>query len=137
MASESEFVDVWLCRFPSKQHADSYFEETYGDDDEMRPISPFAADMGQLFYDHDVMERGAFYDPPISDVSAAIAPHSYSTSYLAEVNAAFRSKPFVPFNFVLLFWDQEIEHPASIAKPEHVLHYLGRFKSTRPAKPTA
>ena len=49
VAKEFEVVDVWLCRFPSEEAADRYFEETYDEDDDDRPISQFAADMGERF----------------------------------------------------------------------------------------
>jgi hypothetical protein len=135
MAEEFEVVDVWLCRFPSEAAADTYFEETYGDDD--RLISQFGADMGERFYDHDFIERGAFYDPPITSVADAVAAHSYSSSYLAEVIDAFHSKPCVPFKTVLLVWNREIERPASVAHPERALDYLGRFECDLAAGPAA
>ena len=137
MAKEFDVVDIWLCRFPSEEAADAYFEETYDEDDDDRPISGFAADMGERFYDHDFMERGDFHHPPVSDVSEAVAPHSFSSSYLAEVVAAFRSKPLAQFNAVLLVWNREIEHPVSVAEPGRTLHYLGRFKCDPAAEPTA
>ena len=135
MAKEFEIVDVWLCCFPSADAADAYFDETYDDDD--RPISAFAADMGEGFYDHDFMERGEFHNPPISDVTAAIAPHSFSSSYLSRVIEASRSKPFAPFNTVLLVWNREIERPTSVARPGRALRYLGRFESDPSAEPAA
>lgn len=135
MAEEFKVVDVWLCRFASTEAADAYFAESYDDDDS--PISPFAADMGERFYDHDFMERGAFCNPPTDDVAAVVAPHSFSSSYLAEVVAAFRAKPFAPFNAVLLVWNREIEHPTSVDGPDRTLHYLGRFRSDPTRGPAA
>jgi hypothetical protein len=127
VAEEFGVVDVWLCRFASAEAADAYFEETYEEDDDGRPISPFAADMGERFYDHDFVERGDFHDPPINDVAGAVARHSFSSSYLAAVVEAFRAKPVAPFNMVLLVWNREIERPVSVAQPGRTLHYLGRF----------
>ena len=115
MAEEFQVVDVWLCRFPSAEAADAYFEETYEDDD--RPISQFAADMSEQFYDHDFMECGDFYDPPVNDVTKSVALHSFSSSYLTEAVEAFRSNPFTPFNLVLMLWNREIEHPVLLAHP--------------------
>ena len=126
MFKESE-VDVWLCCFASEAAVEAYFDESYEDDD--HPISKFAADMGESYYDHDYMELGDFRDPPISDIKVALSHHSYSSSYLAEVVAAFSANPFNPFNSMLLMWNHEIERPVSIARPEYTLHYLGRFKS--------
>lgn len=127
MADEFEIIDVWLCRFPSKADADAYFEENYDEVDDECPISPFAADMDQVSYDHDFMERGEFHDPPMNDAGEAIAPSSFSSSYHAAVVQAFRLRPFAPFNCVLLVWNREIEKPISVDKPGRTLHYLGRF----------
>ena len=127
MAEEFEIVDVWLCRFPSEASADAYFAETYGDHDDDHPISLFASDMGEWFYDHDFMEQGDFHDPPVYDVAKAVASHSFSSSYLADVVEAFRSNPFAPFNMVFMMYDREIERPVSVYRPDRTLHYLGRF----------
>src|SRR5215203_243105 len=105
MPKEFEVVDVWLCRFPSAEAADAYFDEAYDEDDDDRPISQFASDMGERFYDHDFVERGEFHDPPVGDVATALAAHSFSSSYLSKVVEASRSKPFAPFNSVLLVWN--------------------------------
>ena len=136
MTKEFQVVDVWLCRFPSVEAVDAYFEETYDEENYDRPISQFAADMGERFYDHDYIERGDFHEPPVSDVARVVALHSFSSSYLSQVVEAFRLKPFAPFNTVLLVWNREIAHPVSIAKPGRTLHYLGRFSSD-PAAGTA
>jgi hypothetical protein len=147
MAAEFEVVDVWVCCFPSAEAAAAYFEETYdeGDEDddseeddeeaEARSISQFAADAGERYYNHDFMERGAFHDPPIADIAAAVSPHSFSSSYLSEVVEAFRANPSAPFNCVLLVWNREIEYPVSIATPAATLHYLGRFRCNPSAPP--
>lgn len=136
MAEEFNFVDVWLCRFASEEAADAYFEETY-DEDDNRPISQFAADMGERFYDHDFIERGDFYDPPVNDVTKAVALHSFSSSYLTEVVEALASNPFAPFNLVLMVWNREVEHPVSVDQPGQRLHYVGRFACNPEAESAA
>jgi hypothetical protein len=50
MAAEFRIVDIWVGSFPSRAAFEGYLRETYGDDDDT-PISKFAADMGQTFYD--------------------------------------------------------------------------------------
>jgi len=119
MAEEFEIVDIWLCRFPSVTAADAYFAKTYGDDD--RPISQFAADMGERFYDHDFMEQGRFHDPPVNDLAKAVARHSFSSSYSAEVVEGFRLNPFAPFNIVLMMCNREIERQCRL------LSQIGRY----------
>lgn len=120
-------VDVWVGRFPSREAADACFAETYaeGDDDDP-PISSFAADMGEVFYDHDFVER-AYLDPSATDFAAALAPHSWSSSYLAAAAAAFAADPLLPFDTLLCVWNREIGHPVSVERPGVTLRYLGRF----------
>ncbi len=134
MAQEFENLDIWLCRFPSAKAADAYFKERHSG---TRPISQFAADMGERFYDHDFMERGDFFDPPTHQVAAVIAEHSFSSSYLSEVVEAFRTNPSEPFNMVLLVWNREIERPVSVSGKELSLHYLGRFRCNPKASSAA
>ena len=128
-----EVVDLWVGRFPSAEAADAYFEETYSEDEDEqgraieRPISPFAADMGETFYDHDFMER-EFHEPPQTDLAAALARHSFSASYVAQAVAAAGPDLPTPFNLVLLVFGREIARPVSVQAPTYSLAYVGRFE---------
>ncbi len=124
VAKEFEIIDVWVGRFSSSELANAYFDETYDDDD--RPISEFAADMGESFYDHDFMER-AFHDQASDDFAKALAAHSFSSSYLSAATEAFELHPLKPFNLVLTVCNEEIERPVSVSKSGVMLQYLGRF----------
>lgn len=127
-----EVVDLWVGRFGSAEAADAYFEETYSDDEDEqgrvieRPISPFAADMGATFYDHDFLER-EYHDPPLADLAAALARHSFATSYVAQAVAAAGPDLQTPFDLVLLVFGREIEKPVSVKAPTYSLAYVGRF----------
>jgi hypothetical protein len=124
VAVEFEVVDVWVGQFPSEKAADSYFAETYS---RRRPISQFAADMAERFYDHDFVER-EFLPEGISDLSHALAGHSFSSSYLADVIAAASGADLpAALNTVLLVWGREIEAPVSVRTPHMSLVYIGRF----------
>ena len=51
----------WVGRFPSEQSAADYFAEVWDEDDEDRehtPLSAFARDQGEKWYDHDFLEYG-------------------------------------------------------------------------------
>ena len=140
VTSAWEVVDLWVGRFGSAEAADAYFEETYGDDEDEqgrvieRPISPFAADMGETFYDHDFVER-EFHDPPATDLAAALARHSFSASYVAHAVAAAGPDPPTPFDLVLLVFGREIERPVSVEARTHSLAYVGRFACDPKAPP--
>jgi hypothetical protein len=133
VAVEFEVVDVWLGQFASEKAANNYFEETYS---KRRPISRFAADMAERFYDHDFVER-EYHPEGISDLSQALAGHSFSASYLANViEAASRVDLPAPLNTVLLVWGREIEAPVSVRTPRMSLVYIGRFDCD-PSAPNA
>jgi hypothetical protein len=139
VADEFEVVDVWVGQFPSEEAADDYFEETYADpeDGEEQPISQFAADMGESFYDHDFVER-EFHPQGISDLSKALAGHSFSSSYSENViEAASRADVPEPIDTVLLVWGGEIEAPVSVRTPAMSLVYIGRFDCDPNAPATA
>jgi WD40 repeat protein len=44
---------IWVGTIPKKSQFNAYMKETYVEDDYETPISPFCADMGSSFYDHD------------------------------------------------------------------------------------
>ena len=125
--NEGEVVDLWLGRCPSAEAVDRYFQETYSDDDIETPISEFAADMGLIFYDHDLMERG-FRDTPTASVAEALAGHSFSSSYVLAAADVLTAKQLPMFNVVVLVWGCEIERPRSVARPPLFLDYVGRFR---------
>ena len=87
MAIEYEIVSAWVGVFPSSEDLDSYLDETYSDDDS-EPISSFAADQGEAFYDHDFLEFS--FSDPSSDPVALLKGHSFSRSYGAAFAASFR-----------------------------------------------
>lgn len=115
---------------PQREAADNYFEGSYTRNRwraRRQPISRFAVDMAELFYDHDFVER-EFHPQGISDLSDALAGHSFSSSYVANVfEAASRADLPEPLNTVLLVWGREIEAPVSVRTPIMSLVYLGRF----------
>jgi hypothetical protein len=88
MAKEFEVVDIWVGLFPSKERLERYFSETYSGDDDGTPISEFARDMGQWFYDHDFLEKG-FHPEPTSDFRSLIECYSFSTSYFEAASPEF------------------------------------------------
>ncbi len=46
---------IWVAQFKSEKALEKYMDEMYDEDDEEAPISPFAADQGETFYDHDLV----------------------------------------------------------------------------------
>ncbi len=123
MAKEFETVAIWLGRFPSEKKLEKYMAERYSDDD-AKPISAFAADQGQVFYDHDFLEFGF---RRASSARELLRGASFSTSYLGHVEAAWHSQDLSGVNTVILVWNSEIESPRSVHSREYDLTYLGTF----------
>ena len=127
MSEKWDVVDVWVCRFPSEEAVEVYFEETYGQEEDV-PISAFAADMGHWYYDHDFVYR-EFHDPPAQALEEALERCPQLEGVHPQLLEAFRASPLSPFNLFLVAFGREIEEPKSIELPDRNLHYLGRFEN--------
>jgi hypothetical protein len=127
MAIEFTIVDVWLGSFETEAALSAYLAETYSEDAEETPISAFAADQGQWFYDHDFVEQ-AFFDRT-TDLRAALADCSFASSYIDDVVAAYNAADLPAANTVLLVFGAAIRRPRSASAPGYRLQHMGRFKS--------
>jgi hypothetical protein len=127
MAAEFRIVDIWIGTFASEAAFEGYLHETYGDEDDT-PMSKFAADMGQTFYDHDFLEA-AYHDEPSTELGPLLADHSFARSYSPDAVAAFHRLAPGMINTVILIWGQEIKNPKSVRGTDYDLHHLGRFDS--------
>ncbi|MCE9612138.1 MAG: immunity 22 family protein [Chthoniobacter sp.] len=125
MPNEYEVIDIWIGYFPSEAECSEYLAETY-DDDDAQPISRFAADMRQTFYDHDFVEH-SFQSTPSRDLSLSLTHHSFSASYTPAAVAAFSETATGPFNTLLLVWGSQITQPVSVHRDAYWLHHLGTF----------
>ena len=126
MAKEFEVVDVWVGRFATRLALVQYLHETYDEDNDEKPISRLAVDMGQRSYDHDFSEH-SYHDELSSDFLSRLAPHSYSKSFAQKAGDAFALASVGKFNTILLVWGEKIMRPASVHSGDYSLHYLGRF----------
>jgi hypothetical protein len=126
MAKEFESVDIWVGSFPSEERLTKYVEETYSEKDDNAPISQFAADMAQSFYDHDFMERG-FLPKATANFRTLIGRHSFSASYFDAAHAAFNKLGPREVDTCVMMWGNEIKNPKSIKKKAYSLYYIGRF----------
>lgn len=126
MADEYRVVDVWVGQFPTEGAFEGYLRETYREDDDDSPITQFAADMGETFYDHDLTEA-AYHEVPSNDLATLIEDHSFASSYAREVMAAYQRSAPGAVNVVILVWGREIERPRSVEGVGYSLRYLGQF----------
>lgn len=120
----SKVVDVWVGSIKSKSDFDAYFEDTYSDDD--GPISKFAEDQGESFYDHDFVEFIHFDEP--QTLIEVLKPLSYSSGF-AEAILAQASDSVVQIpNCVFADYDQQFERPQSVNRDAINMIYLGKFE---------
>lgn len=118
-----ETIHIWLGIFESEDHLDAYFEDRFEDDE--TPINRFAADQGQVFYDHDWVER-AFCTS--GDLYELIDGSSYSENYIQGVVDAAAQLGIQSFNTFILANSNEFDSPTSVDNAEYRLWYLGNFK---------
>lgn len=124
MFSEYREVDIWVGSFPTETALDAYLEETLSTDDTV-PVSRFAADQHQSFYDHDFIEAG--FVPTTDDVSALIGPSSFADSYCDDAVSACKELGITSANSVILAFGQSIRTPMSVDGDSYNLRYIGRF----------
>jgi hypothetical protein len=118
-------VTVWVGLFPSEERLDAYFHETYRDDDVEEPISDFARDQHQWFYDHDFVERS--FHEPTTDVRELLRHHSFSSSFGAAAEQRARELSQSARNVVVLVWNREVCSPRSVRGCDYDLELLGTF----------
>lgn len=119
-----ETSHIWLGQFPSEANLDTYFEETYDDDDES-PINRFAEDQGVGSYDHDWVERSFNND---GDLNTLIKDHSYSTDYIDDVIAFAIAHGIDGANTFIMADHLEVPDPKSCKKEDYKVWYVGKFK---------
>ncbi len=115
---------IWLGEFPSEDALNTYFEETYDDDDDDAPINGFAADQGERFYDHDWVERGFVAHGSLEQL---IVRHSYSKDYIEMVIADAEARGIVEANTFILADQSEFSDPKSVQGNDYTLWYLGIY----------
>ena len=108
----SDQVSVWIGTFPSEKALADYFEEQFDDQD--KPLSPFAADQGQDYYDHDFIEFT--FHKKAKGIADIVNVHSHAISYSAAVVAACKAKKITKANAIVLCFDGCIRKPKSVSK---------------------
>lgn len=118
---ETETSHFWLGRFTEKALA-GYLDEHYDMGDDV-PISRFARDQGERFYDHDFLEHG--YYPKAESVREMTDGHSYHEQWADELVRRADADGLVGMNFLIFISKGEIEKPVSVTGDGYELHYLG------------
>lgn len=96
----------WLGHFPNEQRVADYFAEAWDEDDEDRdhtPLSEFARDQGEKWYDQDFLEYG--FNPAATSVEELVAGYSYHEQWTAELARRARDAGVTASN-LLVFIDK-------------------------------
>jgi hypothetical protein len=112
--------------FGSQEAVDAYIVEQYDEEREHEPISPFAADVGLKFYDHDFIET--HHEKSLSSKgTGAFTRHSYGDSFAAAAWAAVGHQNLADFDTVFLLYGYDhLRHPQATRKPRRV-GFVGTF----------
>jgi len=121
---DGEFVSVWVGQFASEEAVDAYTAEQYDEDRDDEPISPFAADIGLKFYDHDFME--VHFELGLSGKAAgAFAQHSYGD--YSEAWAAAQRVSATEFDTVLLLYGYDHKRYPQRARQPQKVRFIGTY----------
>lgn len=110
-------VDVWIGTFPSQDALLAYVAD---DDDGESPLSRFAADQAQSFYDTDFLV--AAFSELTSDLGVLLEDTPGAGAFLDAAGAAHRRLGGAPVNAAILVYGHQIHAPRDGA-----LFYLGQF----------
>ena len=119
----------WLANFADRAQIEEYLREDYGDDE--KPISLFAADQGEHFYDHDwvfveMSENGSLEEL----LRNAKIPHA-----TARILRDFAEKHRIQSNAILVADEGEFDNPASVMKDSYSVSYIGCYDLWRHGEP--
>ncbi|MGX5202224.1 hypothetical protein [Aliikangiella sp. IMCC44632] len=84
--SKSYKWDFWIGNFLTPELQGGYFKEDYDPDDDDDPISKFAEDQGEVWYDHDFLEMGFKSSPTL--MSDLVTGYSWCDQYEAGLKFA-------------------------------------------------
>ena len=120
----TETSHFWLGHLPEAL-AEAYFAEVYPDDEdrERTPLSAFARDQGEGFYDHDFLEYG--FSGTAGSVEELVAGYSYSDQWGAELARRASVAGLGGVNWFAFISEGEIGRPQSVQGGGYWYHYLG------------
>jgi hypothetical protein len=124
--NDTQTCHFWLGNFPSEERASNYLCEVWDEDDEDRdhtPLSEFARDQGEKWYDHDFLEHG--FRPKAKSVADLVKGHSYFEQYTDELTTRATALGLANLNTLIFIEQDQIDSPRSVTTSDFSLHYLG------------
>jgi WD40 repeat protein len=123
------FVSMWVGDLSAKE-ANAYLKETYGEQE--RPISRFAADLGEWFYDHDFVETA--HERKATSIEKLVEDSSYSRSYVAAAAKLAAAAKITSATFCVLMFDASFKGKWPKNAPVKFLGTTRYELQTAPAK---
>lgn len=115
---------IWVARFESEEALEQYMQEQYDEDDDDAPISQFAADQGESFYDHDLVYGQYHASPQVSDL---IGGWGFPEEAVTKVAAAIAKQETAQANTCFVADKDEFSSPKSVKTQTYELWYIGQF----------
>jgi hypothetical protein len=122
----TQTAHFWLGYFPNPERVAAYFNEVYDETDadrEHTPLSEFARDQGEKWYDHDFLEYGL--NPFTASITELVAGYSYHDQYAGELTQRAIQLGLSAVNMFVFINEAEIDHPRSIESDDYWLRYVG------------
>ena len=116
---------VWVAYFESEDALEEYMAEHYDEDDDDAPISKFAADQGETFYDHDLV-YAQFHDSPTA--RKLIEGWSFPDDAVDVVAERISQLDVPTANTCFVADKDEFSGPKSVKGDGYELWYVGGFK---------
>ena len=119
----------WVGCFSEKEQVDKYFAEVWDEGDEDRehtPLSIFARDQGEKWYDHDYLEYG--FNDSAATIEELVAGYSYSEQWAGELARRAAEAGLNGVNVLVFISQDEIDHPRSVQGDGFWLNYLGTIE---------
>jgi hypothetical protein len=126
---DTETSHFWLGHFPNEKRVAEYLAEVYDEDDEDRehtPLSQFARDQGEKWYDHDFMEHG--FKKNAKSVDDLVNGYSYYEQWSAELVRRAAEAGLTKVNMLLFIGKDQIDIPRSVEGDGYNLYYMGTIK---------
>jgi hypothetical protein len=126
---ETETSHFWLGHFPNEKRVVEYFTEVYDDEDEdyeRTPLSQFARDQHQKWYDHDFMEHG--FKKAAKSVQDLVTGYSYFEQWSDELARRAVEAGLTKVNTLVFISKDQIDKARSVEGDGYSLHYLGTIK---------
>lgn len=120
---ETETSHFWVGHLPEELRG-RYFEAALDEGDDT-PLSLFARDQGQKYYDLDFLEYGR---GTATTVQELVAGYSYSDQWGDELARRVADAALSGFDFFMFISEQEVKHPRSVRGDGYWLHYLGTIE---------